>query len=102
MFMDADTRDFEPQLVYGILGPILEDPTVRYVKAAYRRPFKSQETLQVDGGGRVTELSTKPLFNLFYPELTASCSPWPGSSWPTGSSSAPSRSSPATRWRRGS
>src|SRR3712207_8889654 len=64
MFMDADTRDFEPQLVYGILGPILEDPTVRYVKAAYRRPFKSAETLQVDGGGRVTELSTKPLFNL--------------------------------------
>src|SRR4028119_1863255 len=70
MFMDADTKDFEPQLVYGILGPILEDPTVRYVKAAYRRPFKSQETLQVDGGGRVTELSTKPLFNLFYPDPT--------------------------------
>src|SRR4028119_882848 len=60
MFMDADTRDFEPQLVYGILGPILEDPTVRYVKAAYRRPFRSQETLQVDGGGRVTGRPTQP------------------------------------------
>src|ERR671916_1276037 len=78
MFMDADTRDFEPQLVYGILGPILEDPTVRYVKAAYRRPFKSAETLQVDGGGRVTELSTKPLFNLFYPELTGFVQPLAG------------------------
>src|SRR4028119_628641 len=78
MFMDADTRDFEPQLVYGILGPILEDPAVRYVKAAYRRPFKSQETLQVDGGGRVTELSTKPLFNLFYPELTGFVQPLAG------------------------
>jgi glucosyl-3-phosphoglycerate synthase len=78
MFMDADTRDFEPQLVYGILGPILEDPAVRYVKAAYRRPFKSAETLQVDGGGRVTELSTKPLFNLFYPELTGFVQPLAG------------------------
>src|SRR4028119_1386953 len=59
MFADADTKDFLPQLVYGILGPILEDPAVRYVKAAYRRPFKSQETLQVDGGGRATELSRR-------------------------------------------
>src|SRR4028118_1132105 len=78
MFMDADTRDFEPQLVYGILGPMLEDPRVRYVKAAYRRPFKSQEAVQVDGGGRVTELSTKPLFNLFYPELTGFVQPLAG------------------------
>jgi glucosyl-3-phosphoglycerate synthase len=78
MFMDADTRDFEPQLVYGILGPILEDPQIRYVKAAYRRPFKNQETVQVDGGGRVTELSTKPLFNLFYPDLTGFVQPLAG------------------------
>ncbi len=26
MFMDADTKDFKPQLVYGILGPILDVP----------------------------------------------------------------------------
>src|SRR5215203_1585665 len=70
MYIDADTRDFRPQLVYGILGPILEVPEIRFVKAAYRRPFKSHETVETDGGGRVTELSTKPLFNLFYPELT--------------------------------
>jgi len=78
MFMDADTKNFEPQLVYGVLGPILEDPRVRYVKAAYRRPFKSQEALQVDGGGRVTELSTKPLFNLFYPDLAGFVQPLAG------------------------
>ena len=34
MYIDADTKDFRPQLVYGILGPILEVPEVRYVKAA--------------------------------------------------------------------
>src|SRR5829696_2730246 len=78
MYIDADTKDFRPQLVYGILGPILEVSEVRYVKAAYRRPFKSHETVELDGGGRVTELSTKPLFNLFYPELTGFVQPLAG------------------------
>lgn len=78
MYADSDTRDFEPQFVYGILGPILSVPQVRYVKAAYRRPFKSNENVEQDGGGRVTELSTKPLFNLFYPELTGFVQPLAG------------------------
>jgi glucosyl-3-phosphoglycerate synthase len=78
MYVDADTRDFKPQLVYGILGPILHVPEVRFVKAAYRRPFKSYETVEVDGGGRVTELTAKPLFNLFYPELSGFVQPLAG------------------------
>ena len=78
MYIDADTKDFRPQLVYGVLGPILEVPEIRFVKAAYRRPFKSHETVETDGGGRVTELSTKPLFNLFYPELTGFVQPLAG------------------------
>jgi glucosyl-3-phosphoglycerate synthase len=78
MYIDADTRDFKPQLVYGVLGPILYVPEVRFVKAAYRRPFKSYETVEVDGGGRVTELTAKPLFNLFYPELAGFVQPLAG------------------------
>jgi glucosyl-3-phosphoglycerate synthase len=78
MYMDADTKDFRPQLVYGVLGPVLYVPEVRFVKAAYRRPFKSYETVEADGGGRVTELSAKPLFNLFYPELTGFVQPLAG------------------------
>jgi glucosyl-3-phosphoglycerate synthase len=78
MFADADTRDFKPQFVYGTLGPILMVPGLRFVKAAYRRPFKSYETVEPDGGGRVTELTTKPLFNLFYPELTGFVQPLAG------------------------
>lgn len=78
MYVDADTKDFKPQFVYGVLGPILEVPQVRYVKAAYRRPFKKGEGTEPDGGGRVTELSTKPLFNLFYPELTGFVQPLAG------------------------
>jgi glucosyl-3-phosphoglycerate synthase len=78
MFADADTKDFEPQFVYGTLGPILSVPGVRFVKGAFRRPFKSNDTTEQDGGGRVTELTTKPLFNLFYPELTGFVQPLAG------------------------
>jgi glucosyl-3-phosphoglycerate synthase len=78
VFVDADTKDFKPQLVYGVLGPILYVPEVRFVKAAYRRPFRSHESVEVDGGGRVTELAAKPLFNLFYPELSGFVQPLAG------------------------
>jgi len=78
MFADADTRDFKPQFVYGTLGPILSVPGVRFVKGAFRRPFKSQESVELDGGGRVTELTAKPLFNLFYPELSGLLQPLSG------------------------
>ncbi|MBA4116225.1 MAG: glucosyl-3-phosphoglycerate synthase, partial [Rubrobacter sp.] len=78
MFADADTKDFEPQFVYGTLGPLLSAPGVRFVKGAFRRPFKSNAAVEQDGGGRVTELTTKPLFNLFYPELTGFVQPLAG------------------------
>ena len=78
MFADADTKDFKQQLVYGTLGPIFTTPGVRFVKGAFRRPFKSNEAVEQDGGGRVTELTTKPLFNLFYPELTGFVQPLAG------------------------
>src|SRR5215213_2616876 len=61
MYIDADTKDFRPQLVYGILGPILEVPEIRFVKAAYRRPFKSHETVEMDGHGALDQTSIQPL-----------------------------------------
>ena len=54
----------------------------------------SLQELRDRGAGRrreVTELSAKPLFNLFYPELTGFVQPLAGSSSPTGSCSPPSR-----------
>jgi len=78
MFADADTADFEEHFVYGTLGPLLADPQVQFVKAAYRRPFKQGEERILDGGGRVTELMAKPLLNLFYPELAGFVQPLAG------------------------
>jgi glucosyl-3-phosphoglycerate synthase len=78
MFADADTADFEEHFVYGTLGPLLADPTLQFIKAAYRRPFKQGEEKISDGGGRVTELMAKPLLNLFYPELAGFVQPLAG------------------------
>jgi len=78
MFADADTVDFEEHFIYGTLGPLLADPRLQFVKAAYRRPFKQGEEKIPDGGGRVTELMAKPLINLFYPELAGFVQPLAG------------------------
>jgi glucosyl-3-phosphoglycerate synthase len=78
MFADADTADFEEHFVYGTLGPLLAEPQLQFVKAAFRRPFKQGEQKIPDGGGRVTELMAKPLINLFHPELAGFVQPLAG------------------------
>ena len=77
-FVDADSEDFGPHFVRGVIGPILCDPGVQYVKGFYRRPFKHRGTTEPEGGGRVTELTAKPLLSLFYPELGAFHQPLAG------------------------
>jgi glucosyl-3-phosphoglycerate synthase len=57
---------------------LLVRPEIRFVKAAYRRPFVSGETSIDDGGGRVTELAAKPLLNIFFPELSGFVQPLAG------------------------
>jgi glucosyl-3-phosphoglycerate synthase len=78
LFADADTRDFGEHFIYGTLGPLLTMPGVQFTKAAYRRPFTQEGQSVADGGGRVTELMAKPLFNFFYPELTGFVQPLAG------------------------
>lgn len=77
-WIDTDIVNIHPRFVYGILGPLLRHHTIQYVKGFYRRPLKVGETLQAGGGGRVTELVARPLFNLFYPELSGIVQPLAG------------------------
>ncbi len=78
-WIDTDIVNIHPRFVYGILGPLLRrDTMVQYVKGFYRRPLWVGETLQAGGGGRVTELVARPLFNLFYPELSGIVQPLSG------------------------
>jgi glucosyl-3-phosphoglycerate synthase len=68
-FLDADSEHFGPHFVSGLLGPLLHDERIGFVKAFYRRPFRFGELTLPDEGGRVTELTARPLLNLFYPDL---------------------------------
>jgi glycosyltransferase involved in cell wall biosynthesis/nucleotide-binding universal stress UspA family protein len=77
-WIDTDIANIHPRFVYGILGPLLRHDTIQYVKGFYRRPLKVGETYQAGGGGRVTELVARPLFNLLYPELSGLVQPLSG------------------------
>jgi glucosyl-3-phosphoglycerate synthase len=68
-FLDADSECFGPHYVCGLLGPLLSDPEISFVKGYYRRPMRIGELTIPDGGGRVTELTARPLLAHFYPEL---------------------------------
>lgn len=78
VFLDSDTENFDDRFLRGLLGPLLEDPAVAFVKGAFRRPFKLGETTVPDGGGRVTELVARPLLNLHVPELAGFVQPLAG------------------------
>ncbi|MEO6859740.1 MAG: glucosyl-3-phosphoglycerate synthase [Solirubrobacteraceae bacterium] len=77
-FLDADTEEFGAHFACGLLGPLFSRPGIAFVKGFYRRPFRIGEHTLPDGGGRVTELSARPLLNLFYPELAAVRQPLAG------------------------
>jgi len=77
-WIDTDIVNIHPRFVYGIVGPLLVDPRIQFVKGFYRRPLRIEDRLQVAGGGRVTELTARPLLNLFYPELSGVIQPLSG------------------------
>lgn len=77
-FVDADLREFSPHFVTGLLGPLLTDRSVEFVKGFYHRPLVAVGGVETDGGGRVTELAARPLINLFWPELSGFVQPLAG------------------------
>ncbi len=74
VFCDADVENFASHFVVGLLGPLLCDSAVGFVKGAYRRPLAG-----VPGeGGRVTELAAKPLLELLHPQVAHFAQPLAG------------------------
>lgn len=65
-FLDADTAPFAAHFACGLLGPLLLDDGVALVKGAYRRPFDTGTQVLPTGGGRVTELTARPLLRRFF------------------------------------
>ena len=77
-YVDADISNIHPRFVYGLVAPLIQKEEVKYVKAFYDRPLNYSSGLRASGGGRVTEILIRPLFSLFYPELTNIIQPLSG------------------------
>jgi len=69
VYVDGDLRNAHPRFVTGLVGPLLAQPDIQYVKAFYER---------AGGGGRVTEILVRPLLQQFFPELAALRQPLAG------------------------
>ena len=77
-WIDTDIKNIDPRFVFGILGPLLDNLNVRYVKGFYRRPLRQGDKTVAGAGGRVTELTARPFINLFFPELSGLIQPLSG------------------------
>ncbi len=78
VYVDADIKNIHPRFAYGLVAPLIYRPEVHYVKAFYDRPLAFSQGVRPSGGGRVTEILTRPLFSLFFPDLTGLVQPLSG------------------------
>jgi glucosyl-3-phosphoglycerate synthase len=78
VFLDADLLGDVTHYVPGLLAPLLTDPQVGYVKGCYTRPLEVDGRSVPAGGGRVTELTARPLLNALWPELSGFVQPLGG------------------------
>jgi glucosyl-3-phosphoglycerate synthase len=79
VYIDADIKNIHHRFAYGLIGPLLLHDNIKYAKAFYDRPISiGKNKFRPTGGGRVTELVIRPLFSLFFPELTQIIQPLSG------------------------
>ncbi len=71
---DADIRNYDNRFILGILGPLLTNPEIGFVKGFYQRPLRDDG----EGGGRVTELMARPLIASLFPDLSGLVQPLSG------------------------
>jgi glucosyl-3-phosphoglycerate synthase len=74
-FIDADLEQFDERYVPALVGPLVCDPQLDFVKGCYDRQV---DELTMRGGGRVTELMARPILSAFWPELAAVSQPLSG------------------------
>jgi len=95
-YLDADSEHFGPHYATALAGAVAMPGHIDFAKAFYRRPFRAGDDVLPEGGGRVTELTARPLLAAFFPELTAIRQLSPGRSPPAGTCLCSCRSSAAT------
>jgi glucosyl-3-phosphoglycerate synthase len=82
-FLDADTQGFSAHFATGLLGPLVCEAGVSFVKGFYRRPLgegggEDADSSRREGGGRVNHLAARPALKLFYPDLAGVRQPLAG------------------------
>jgi glucosyl-3-phosphoglycerate synthase len=65
VFLDADVLNTTADYVARLIQPLLERPATQLVKGFYERPLHNMPT----GGGRVNELTARPILSLLYPGI---------------------------------
>jgi glucosyl-3-phosphoglycerate synthase len=73
LWCDADITDFGTRFIVGLLGPVLTEPGISFVKGFYERPRSG-----VVGGGRTTELMARPVIATLFPHLSSIVQPLSG------------------------
>lgn len=77
-WVDGDIHDFSNRFVHGLIGPLLLNSDISFVKSKYRRPLVDEKKEVENGGGRLTELLVKPLLSVHFPELLSFSQPLSG------------------------
>ncbi|HVV30166.1 MAG TPA: glucosyl-3-phosphoglycerate synthase, partial [Mycobacteriales bacterium] len=77
VYLDTDLVGVTPQWVTGLLWPLLTDDGISFVKGCYERPLLLAGQ-SLPGGGRVTELTARPLLDLLWPQLAGVVQPLGG------------------------
>lgn len=77
-WIDADISNISAKFVYGLVGPILKNRSIKFSKAFYQRPIDIGGGLKNLEGGRVTELLMRPLYNAYFPQLSGFIQPLSG------------------------
>ncbi|MDR7868616.1 MAG: glucosyl-3-phosphoglycerate synthase [Sporomusaceae bacterium] len=77
-WVDTDIENITPRFFYGLLGPILTHPDIRFVKGYFTRPVRVEASGLELGGGRVTEILARPWFNTYMPTLSGYIQPLAG------------------------
>jgi glucosyl-3-phosphoglycerate synthase len=78
-YLDADSECFGAHFAAALAGAVAIPGRTTFAKAFYRRPLRLDTGIeQPTGGGRVTELTARPLLKAFFPELAGIRQPLAG------------------------
>lgn len=77
VFLDADLIEWSTEFVPRLVAPFA-DPAVQLVKGWYSRDYAGADSVETDGGGRVTELMARPWLAVHRPALAQIAQPLAG------------------------